>query len=57
MTCYERIESGAAGIDRCLCGAPQTQAAMDRIEADISRRQFLGGTPAVVGLFAGGPRF
>ena len=34
-------------------GAPETQAAMDRIEADISRRTFLGGTAAVIGMFAG----
>ena len=47
------IEAGAAAIDCCLCGAPQTQAAFARIEADISRRQFLGGTAAVIGMFAG----
>lgn len=32
---------------------PETQAAMRRIEADISRRQFLGGSAAVIGMFAG----
>ncbi len=53
MTCCETIEQGGAAIDCCLCGAPQTQAAFARIEADISRRQFLGGSAAVVGLFAG----
>lgn len=53
MTCCQAIESGAAFINPCLCGAPETQAAMRRIEADISRRQFLGGTAAVVGMFAG----
>lgn len=53
MTCCESIESGTAPINPCLCGAPETQAAMDRIEADISRRQFLGGTAAVLGMFAG----
>ncbi|WP_292294823.1 amidohydrolase family protein [Marivita sp.] len=53
MVCCESIESGAAFINPCLCGAPETQAAMDRIEADISRRQFLGGTAAVVGMFGG----
>jgi len=53
MTCCEAIEAGAAAIDCCLCGAPQTQAAFARIEADISRRQFLGGTAAVIGMFAG----
>ncbi|MBE0414669.1 amidohydrolase family protein [Yoonia sp.] len=53
MTCCEAIETGVAAIDCCLCGAPQTQAAFARIEADISRRQFLGGTAAVIGMFAG----
>lgn len=53
LTCCEAIEAGAAAINPCLCGAPETQAAMNRIEADISRRQFLGGSAAVVGLFAG----
>ena len=43
----------AAWINPCLCGAPKTQAAFDRIEADISRRQALGGTAAVLGMFAG----
>ena len=53
MTCYEAAELGLEPINPCLCGAPQTQAAMDRIEADISRRQMLGGMAAVVGMFAG----
>ncbi len=53
MTCCEAIEAGAAAINPCLCGAPETQAAMQRIEADISRRQFMGGSAAVIGLFAG----
>lgn len=37
----------------CQCGSPATLAAMRRIEADISRRQMLGGMSAVVGMFAG----
>ncbi|NNU82229.1 amidohydrolase family protein [Halovulum dunhuangense] len=53
MSCYETALSGAAGIDPCLCGAPKTQAAMRRLEADLSRRAFLGGSAAVVGMFAG----
>ena len=53
MTCHEAIESGADFINPCLCSAPETQAAMRRIEADISRREFLGGSAAVVGMFAG----
>ncbi len=53
LACCEAIESGQAVINPCLCGAPETQAAMQRIEADISRRQLLGGAAAVMGLFAG----
>lgn len=53
MNCCEAVERGLAAINPCLCGAPETQAAMRRIEADISRRTFLGGTAAVVGMFAG----
>ena len=40
-------------LDICHCGSPQTQAAMKRLEADISRRQMLGGMSAVVGMIAG----
>lgn len=53
MVCYERQGADNAFIDPCLCGAPETQAAMARIEADISRREFLGGSAAVLGMFAG----
>jgi len=53
MTCYEAAALGVEPINPCLCGAPETQAAMERIEADISRRQMLGGMTAVVGMFAG----
>lgn len=53
MTCCEAIEHGTAPINPCLCGAPETQAAMQRIEADLNRRQFLGGSAAVLGMFAG----
>ncbi len=52
VVCYD-TEGYTAGIDHCLCGAPQTLAAYARIEADISRRQMLGGMAAVVGMFAG----
>ncbi|ROT99057.1 metal-dependent hydrolase family protein [Histidinibacterium lentulum] len=52
-TCCQSAESGADAINPCLCGAPETRRAMARIEADISRREFLGGSAAVVGLFAG----
>ncbi|MBO9455076.1 amidohydrolase family protein [Paracoccus sp. R12_1] len=40
-------------LSYCHCGRPETQMAMRRIEADISRRQMLGGMSAVVGMFAG----
>jgi hypothetical protein len=39
--------------DFCLCGAPATQAAFRRVEADLTRREMLGGTAAVLGMFAG----
>ncbi len=45
--------SVTAGSDCCHCGAPATQAAFRRIHADLSRRRFIGGSAAVVGLFAG----
>jgi len=51
--CWEPALARAAGLDPCHCGAPYTQAAFRRIEADISRRQMLGGTAAVMGMFAG----
>jgi len=38
---------------RCLCGAPETLVAMRRIEAHLTRREMLGGTAAVIGMFAG----
>ncbi len=37
----------------CLCGSEETLAVMRRIEADISRRQMVGGLSAVLGMFAG----
>ncbi len=37
----------------CQCGTPETLAAFRRIEADLSRRQMLGGSAAVIGMFAG----
>ena len=53
MVCYDRQGTDSSFIDPCLCGAPETQAAMARLEADISRRQFLGGSAAVLAMFAG----
>ncbi len=37
----------------CKCCAPETLAAYARINADISRREMLGGTMATLGMFAG----
>lgn len=42
--------NGHAG---CRCGAPTTLAAYRRIEADISRREIIGGAAATLGMFAG----
>ncbi len=53
FACYESGQSDPAAIKPCLCGAPETQAAMRRIEADLNRRQLLGGVSAVLGMFAG----
>ncbi len=37
----------------CLCGASPTQRAFQRIEADLSRREMMGGMAATLGLYAG----
>lgn len=52
MTCLEPHSAGEK-LRFCQCGSPATLAAMARIEADISRRQMIGGMAAVVGMFAG----
>jgi imidazolonepropionase-like amidohydrolase len=43
----------AEAVNPCLCGAPQTLSAMRRMEADLSRRQMLGGAGAILAMFAG----
>lgn len=43
----------APAIDCCHCGSPMTANAYRRLEADLKRREFVGGTAAVLGLFAG----
>ncbi len=53
FACLEPADARAAGLDPCLCGAPQTFRAYARLEADLRRREFLGGAAAVLGLFAG----
>ena len=52
QVCYSTLPS-IGTVRYCRCGAPETQAAMRRIEADLSRRQMIGGMAAVVGMFAG----
>lgn len=42
-----------AAIDPCHCGSPMTVKACRRLEADLRRREFVGGAAAVLGLFAG----
>jgi imidazolonepropionase-like amidohydrolase len=52
QVCYS-AELQGAGINPCVCGAPSTQAAFSRIDADLRRREVLGGMASVVGMFAG----
>jgi imidazolonepropionase-like amidohydrolase len=51
--CSDALGETQSAVDCCLCGAPSTQAAFARIEADLNRRAMLGGTAAVLGMFAG----
>jgi hypothetical protein len=37
----------------CRCGAPETMRAFARLERDFRRREMLGGTAAVLAVFAG----
>lgn len=53
IICGPRPRFRAEAVNPCLCGAPDTLRAMRRIEADLSRRRMLGGTAAILGLFAG----
>lgn len=53
LACAEASVPEFAGVTPCHCGAPYTVAAFRRIEADISRRQLIGGAAAVIGMFAG----
>ena len=52
QVCFSPKRGGAA-LHYCHCSNPRTLAAMRRIEADLSRRQMMGGMAAVVGMFAG----
>ena len=53
MACDQPTNALGLNLDPCLCGAEQTQAAMRRLEADLDRRNFIGGSAAVLALFAG----
>lgn len=53
LTCAAIRCDYVTSIEACHCGSPKTQAAMRRLEADISRRQMLGGMAGVLGMFAG----
>jgi imidazolonepropionase-like amidohydrolase len=53
VNCISIRSSQAADAAHCRCGAPETLAAYRRIEADLSRRQMIGGMAAVLGMFAG----
>ncbi|MBK5927473.1 metal-dependent hydrolase family protein [Rhodobaculum claviforme] len=53
VACWDTEAARLAGIDPCHCGAPHTLRAYARIDADLRRREFLGGAGAVVGMFAG----
>jgi imidazolonepropionase-like amidohydrolase len=53
LRCLATMTAPEAAISACLCGAPQTQAAFRRLEADLTRRQLAGGAAAILGLFAG----
>lgn len=53
LACYSGPEAVFGPLNACHCGSPETQIAFRRIEADITRRQILGGTAAVIGMFAG----
>jgi imidazolonepropionase-like amidohydrolase len=42
-----------AAADPCRCGAPGTLRAQARLDADLRRREMLGGAAGVLGMFAG----
>lgn len=53
LNCVSPLSPHAGMPLQCRCGAPETLAAYRRIEADLNRRQMLGGMAAVLGMFAG----
>jgi len=40
-------------LDACRCGAPRTLAAYARLEANLRRRELMGGAAAILTMFAG----
>jgi imidazolonepropionase-like amidohydrolase len=53
IACKPLSALAGAALDPCHCGAPLTAMAFKRLEADLRRREFVGGAAAVLGLFAG----
>jgi imidazolonepropionase-like amidohydrolase len=51
--CVDHAILPSRAVNPCHCGAPYTFAAYARLEADLTRRQFLGGAAAVLAMFAG----
>jgi imidazolonepropionase-like amidohydrolase len=51
--CVQQLIQEQLAINPCHCAAPHTMAAFARIEADLRRREMLGGMAAVLGMFAG----
>lgn len=52
QACFE-IDPESGLMDYCHCASPATLRALRRVEAEITRRQMMGGMAAVVGMFAG----
>lgn len=53
QVCVEISALLEPAADPCHCGSPMTMSAFRRLERDLRRREFVGGTAAVLGLFAG----
>ncbi len=51
--CAQREAPWDLSLNPCHCAAPYTMAAYARVEADLRRREFLGGAAAIIGMFAG----
>jgi len=53
LACHHDPATAPGLGDICHCGAPATRAAFARLEADLTRRAMIGGSAAVIGMFAG----